>query len=123
MVLWVKVFGIYPPLDLVHWFYDLPFLMQECPPFLVMADFRSVPLLEVHQVCSGGLDIGFTFFSGRPTVFPPFLQVVPQDLYLLVPMLSLLQLVRHNTLKILMEFWCGEGRTLLYPQSFLLLLC
>ena len=94
------MFGVYPPLDLVHGFYTPTLVVQECPPLVVLADLISVPPLEVHQVCSSRLEIELPVVSGLPTVFTQFVQMVPHDLDLLVNFSSLLQLVDHNQLKI-----------------------
>ena len=56
-------------------------------------------------------------------MFPQFLQMVPLYLDVVVPLLIMQQQVKYKYLKAQMEFWCDEGRTLLYHQPFQLLLC
>ena len=70
--------------------------------------------LEMHQVCSGELETGLKFFLGLPTFFPQFLQMVPQDLDVSMPTLSLYQIERSDQLKTLISSFCDVLRTLLY---------
>ena len=65
-----------------------------------MSAFLSVIPLEVHQVCSGDIEIWLKFVSGLLTVFPQFLKIVPQDLDVVLPLLIMLQPVRRDQLKI-----------------------
>ena len=36
MVWWVQVFWLYPPLDMVQWFYVPTLVVHECPPLVVL---------------------------------------------------------------------------------------
>ena len=68
MVLWVQVFGVYSPLDMVHLLSAPSLVLHECLPLVVLASFISVAPLEVHQVCLGGIGILLPVVLGPPTV-------------------------------------------------------
>ena len=122
MVLWVQFLCVYPPLDMVHWFSSPPLVVQECQPLVVVTPLMSVPPFRVHRVCSGGLETGLPVVLDIPTVFPLFVKMVPKYLCVVVPMLSLQQTAKRNYLKTWVAFWCNEGRTILYHQTFQILL-
>ena len=108
---------------MVHWFFYTPFVVQECPPLVVLAYLLSVTPLEVHQFCSVRIEIMLPFVSGIPSAFLIFVQMMTHNLNVVVPLLSLIQPVRHDLLKIWMRFWCDGGEILLYPQKSPLLFC
>ena len=72
MLWWVKFFCVYPPLDMVHWFFAPPFVFKEIPNLLVLSPLLYVLPLEVHQFFSGGIETRLTFFLEIPTVFRQF---------------------------------------------------
>ena len=122
-----QVFCMHPSLKIVHWLLSPTLVVQECPPLVVMSPLHfvlalSVPPLEVRQVCSGGLETRLKFVLELPTVFPQFMRMVPQDLDVVIPMLSLKQPERCDQQKTWMTFLCDTGITLLYHQLFQILL-
>ena len=54
-----------------------------------------VPPLELHQVCSGGLEKGLQVVLGLTTVFPQCLQMVPYDCDLVTTPLNIHNPERH----------------------------
>ena len=93
-------------------------MVHECPYLLVLAALLSVPPLNINYVCLSGLEIGLTVVLGQPNLFHQFLQMVPQDLDVVVALLSLIHPVRLNMLMTWIEYWCDRGRTLLYPNPY-----
>ena len=82
-------FFVYSPLDMVNWFFSPPLVVQECSHLVVLDSLLSIPPLGVYKVCSCGIETGLPIVLGVPTVFPQFLQMVPQYFYVLIPLLSL----------------------------------
>ena len=83
----------------VVFFFAPPLMVQECSPLVVLDPFISVPLLEVNQVYSGGLEIWFPAVLGIPNEFPQFVQMVPHDLDVVVYLLNMKNPARRDNLK------------------------
>ena len=74
-VWWLQMFCVYPPLEMVHWFFAPPLVVID-PLHSVMV--MSVPTLEMQQFCSGGFETGLYVVLGLPTFLHQFLKMVPQ---------------------------------------------
>ena len=66
---------------------------------VVLYPLMSVSPLELHQVCLDGLERGLPVVLGLTTGFTLFMQMVPQDLDVVMPPLSLQQPERRNEVK------------------------
>ena len=65
-----------------------------------MATFLSVPPFEVQQVFQSMIEIGFLVLLGLPTLFRHYLQMLPQNLGVVVPLLIMMHPVWIYNMKI-----------------------
>ena len=58
---------------MVNLFSAPPLVVHECPPLVVLDDLLYVKILDLHQVCLGGIEVELTVVLGILNVIHQFL--------------------------------------------------
>ena len=84
---------LYPPMDMAQLFYVIPLVVLAHLHFVLVL---SIPPLEASQVCSDGTETGLQVVLKTTNCFHQCVQMVPQDWYLVMCLLNMQQIERHN---------------------------